>query len=72
MFSFLFEKELYWKCCFWMFQVETAFRCACVLRNTVSPYLLRRMKADVRQCLNLPGKNEQVRFHSHWLTFDAA
>lgn len=43
-------------------QVETAYRCACVLRDTINPYLIRRMKADVKQNLNLPGKNEQVLF----------
>ncbi|RUS74131.1 hypothetical protein EGW08_018111 [Elysia chlorotica] len=43
-------------------QVETAYRCACVLRDTINPYLIRRMKADVKQNINLPGKNEQVLF----------
>ena len=43
-------------------QVATAFRCATVLRDTISPYLLRRMKADVKQHINLPEKNEQVLF----------
>ena len=42
-------------------QVVTAFRCARVLRDTIAPYLLRRMKADVQQTLQLPTKNEQVR-----------
>jgi DNA excision repair protein ERCC-6 len=41
-------------------QVQTAYRCACVLRDTISPYLLRRMKADVQMSLQLPSKNEQV------------
>ena len=41
-------------------QVETAYRCACVLRDTIKPYLLRRMKNDVR--LQLPEKTEQVLF----------
>ena len=43
-------------------QVQTAFKCACVLRDTISPYLLRRVKDDVKMSLNLPGKNEQVLF----------
>ncbi|XP_028278800.1 DNA excision repair protein ERCC-6 [Parambassis ranga] len=43
-------------------QVQTAFKCACVLRDTISPYLLRRMKADVKANLSLPDKNEQVLF----------
>ncbi|XP_062591329.1 DNA excision repair protein ERCC-6-like [Saccostrea cucullata] len=41
-------------------QVQTAYKCACVLRDTINPYLLRRMKADVK--INLPSKNEQVLF----------
>ncbi|KAI4813286.1 hypothetical protein KUCAC02_024620, partial [Chaenocephalus aceratus] len=41
-------------------QVQTAFKCACVLRDTINPYLLRRMKADVKDNLSLPDKNEQV------------
>ncbi|XP_069000861.1 DNA excision repair protein ERCC-6 isoform X1 [Embiotoca jacksoni] len=43
-------------------QVQTAFKCACVLRDTINPYLLRRMKADVKASLSLPDKNEQVLF----------
>ncbi|KAI5108055.1 DNA excision repair protein ERCC-6, partial [Silurus meridionalis] len=43
-------------------QVQTAYKCACVLRDTISPYLLRRMKADVKTNLSLPDKNEQVLF----------
>uniref|UniRef100_I3JT48 DNA excision repair protein ERCC-6 n=1 Tax=Oreochromis niloticus TaxID=8128 RepID=I3JT48_ORENI len=43
-------------------QVQTAFKCACVLRDTINPYLLRRMKADVKANLSLPDKNEQVLF----------
>lgn len=45
---------------FVIFQVQTAFKCACVLRDTINPYLLRRMKADVKANLSLPDKNEQV------------
>jgi SNF2 family DNA or RNA helicase len=41
-------------------QVATAYRCATVLRDTIAPYLLRRMKADVRSHIHLPPKNEQV------------
>lgn len=41
-------------------QVQTAYKCACVLRDFISPYLLRRMKTDVAQ--QLPKKNEQVLF----------
>ncbi|NXG72331.1 ERCC6 protein, partial [Baryphthengus martii] len=43
-------------------QVKTAYKCACVLRDTINPYLLRRMKADVKMNLSLPDKNEQVLF----------
>ncbi|XP_072280789.1 DNA excision repair protein ERCC-6 [Pyxicephalus adspersus] len=43
-------------------QVKTAYKCACVLRDTINPYLLRRMKADVKMSLSLPEKNEQVLF----------
>ncbi|ESO83914.1 hypothetical protein LOTGIDRAFT_108551, partial [Lottia gigantea] len=41
-------------------QVETAYRCASILRDTINPFLLRRMKADVKANLDLPEKNEQV------------
>lgn len=43
-------------------QVATAFKCATILRDIINPYLLRRMKADVKTHLNLPEKNEQVLF----------
>ncbi|KAM6266245.1 DNA excision repair protein ERCC-6 [Porphyrio hochstetteri] len=43
-------------------QVKTAYKCACVLRDTINPYLLRRMKADVKMSVSLPDKNEQVLF----------
>ncbi|KAH9372161.1 hypothetical protein HPB48_009706 [Haemaphysalis longicornis] len=42
--------------------VQTAYKCATVLRDTIKPYLLRRMKDDVRSHLRLPSKNEQVLF----------
>uniref|UniRef100_S4RU90 Excision repair cross-complementation group 6 n=1 Tax=Petromyzon marinus TaxID=7757 RepID=S4RU90_PETMA len=42
-------------------QVQTAYKCACVLRDTIKPFLLRRMKADVKVNLALPDKNEQVK-----------
>jgi SNF2 family DNA or RNA helicase len=44
-----------------LLQVATAYRCATVLRDTIAPYLLRRMKADVKSHIHLPPKNEQVR-----------
>ncbi|CAK9437479.1 uncharacterized protein LODBEIA_P18570 [Lodderomyces beijingensis] len=41
-------------------QVKTAYKCAVVLRDLISPYLLRRLKNDVAQ--DLPKKNEMVLF----------
>lgn len=41
-------------------QVQTAYKCAVVLRDMISPYLLRRMKADV--AADLPKKSEKVLF----------
>jgi DNA excision repair protein ERCC-6 len=41
-------------------QVQTAYKCACILRDLISPYLLRRIKADVAK--ELPRKTEQVLF----------
>lgn len=43
-------------------QVATAFKCATILRDIINPYLLRRMKQDVKTHINLPEKNEQVLF----------
>lgn len=43
-------------------QVATAHKCATVLRDTINPYLLRRLKSDVKSHINLPAKNEQVLF----------
>lgn len=39
-------------------QVAAAYRCAVVLRDLISPYLLRRRKVDV--ATQLPPKTEQV------------
>lgn len=41
-------------------QVRTAFKTACVLRDAINPYLLRRRKKDVQMVLQLPEKTEQV------------
>ena len=43
-------------------QVQIAYRCASVLRDTIKPYLLRRMKENVKLTIKLPDKNEQVLF----------
>jgi DNA excision repair protein ERCC-6 len=39
--------------------VTAAFKCSVMLRDMISPYLLRRTKADVAK--QLPKKTEQVR-----------
>ncbi|KAI9224096.1 SNF2 family N-terminal domain-containing protein [Blastocladiella britannica] len=41
-------------------QIQTAYKCACVLRDLIQPFILRRLKADVAQ--DLPTKSEQVLF----------
>ncbi|KAJ2614577.1 DNA repair protein rhp26 [Coemansia sp. RSA 1365] len=41
-------------------QVRAAYRCACILRDLIDPYLLRRIKADVAS--DLPKKSEHVLF----------
>lgn len=41
-------------------QVQTAYKCAVVLRDLINPYLLRRMKIDV--ATDMPKKSEQVLF----------
>uniref|UniRef100_A0A915PJK8 Helicase ATP-binding domain-containing protein n=1 Tax=Setaria digitata TaxID=48799 RepID=A0A915PJK8_9BILA len=43
-------------------QVRTAYKCACVLRDAINPYLLRRLKKDVEMSIHLPTKTEQVLF----------
>lgn len=42
------------------FQIRTAFKCAKILRDTITPYLLRRLKKDVGT--QLPQKIDQVFF----------
>ncbi|ODV97065.1 hypothetical protein PACTADRAFT_48830 [Pachysolen tannophilus NRRL Y-2460] len=41
-------------------QVQAGYKCAVILRDLISPYLLRRVKADVAK--DLPAKNEMVLF----------
>ena len=43
-------------------QVQTAYKCASLLKDTITPYLLRRNKNDVQIAIQLPAKNEQVLF----------
>lgn len=42
-------------------QVRLAYRCALVLRDLIHPYLLRRLKKDLEDIIQLPQKTEQVR-----------
>lgn len=41
-------------------QEATALQVATMLKDTITPYMLRRTKIDVRHHLTLPEKNEQV------------
>ncbi|KAI0565221.1 DNA helicase [Gracilaria domingensis] len=41
-------------------QVHTAYKCSVILRDLISPYLLRRLKKDVAK--QLPKKSEQILF----------
>lgn len=41
-------------------QVQTSYKCATILRDLISPYLLRRLKNDVAR--DLPKKEEMVLF----------
>uniref|UniRef100_A0A1I7X9A6 Sodium/hydrogen exchanger n=1 Tax=Heterorhabditis bacteriophora TaxID=37862 RepID=A0A1I7X9A6_HETBA len=43
-------------------QATTAYKCALVLRDAINPFILRRLKSDVKQSIDLPEKNEQVLF----------
>ncbi|VDM62857.1 unnamed protein product [Angiostrongylus costaricensis] len=43
-------------------QLLTAYKCATVLRDAISPFILRRVKKSVQKSLNLPEKNEKVLF----------
>lgn len=43
-------------------QVQIAYKCACVLRDTIKPFLMRRTKVEVNDKLKLPDKSEQVLF----------
>lgn len=41
-------------------QEATALQVATMLKDTITPYMLRRTKTDVKHHLTLPEKNEQV------------
>ena len=43
-------------------QVQLAFRCSLILRDLINPYLLRRLKKDIKEVNRMPGKKEQVLF----------
>lgn len=43
-------------------QAQLAYRCALVLKDLISPYLLRRLKKDIKEVNRMPGKKEQVLF----------
>lgn len=43
-------------------QVQIAYKCSCILRDTIKPFLLRRTKAEVNSRLKLPERSEQVLF----------
>ncbi|KAK5972601.1 hypothetical protein GCK32_004138 [Trichostrongylus colubriformis] len=43
-------------------QLATAYKCAVVLRDTISPFILRRLKTNVQKTIVLPDKNEKVLF----------
>lgn len=43
-------------------QVQLAYRCAIMLRDLIEPFLLRRLKKDVKEVQRMPGKTEHVLF----------
>ena len=43
-------------------QVQVAYRCALILKDLIHPYLLRRLKKDIKEVNRMPGKKEQVLF----------
>jgi DNA excision repair protein ERCC-6 len=43
-------------------EVQLAYRCALMLRDLIEPFLLRRMKKDVKEVSRMPGKTEHVLF----------
>lgn len=45
-------------------QEATALHVATMLKDTITPYMLRRTKTDVKHHLTLPDKNEQILFCS--------
>ena len=43
-------------------QIQVAYKMATILRDSIKPYLLRRLKDEVKSSLTLPSKSEQVLF----------
>jgi len=43
-------------------QVQLAYRCALMLRDLIEPFMLRRLKKDVKEVSRMPGKTEHVLF----------
>lgn len=43
-------------------QVQLAYRCAVILKDLINPYLLRRLKKDIKEVKRMPGKKEHVLF----------
>ena len=43
-------------------QVQLAYRCALLLKDLINPYLLRRLKKNIKEVQRMPGKKEQVLF----------
>lgn len=43
-------------------QVQLAYRCAVTLRDLIEPFMLRRLKKDVKEVSRMPGKTEHVLF----------
>lgn len=43
-------------------QVQLAYRCAIMLRDLIEPFLLRRLKKEVKEVSRMPGKTEHVLF----------
>jgi DNA excision repair protein ERCC-6 len=42
--------------------VQLAYRCAITLRDLILPFLLRRLKKDIKEVSRMPGKTEHVLF----------
>ena len=41
-------------------EVQTAYKCACILRDTIKKYLIRRIKAEQNVVLKLPTKKLRI------------